>query len=431
MKKVVIIFLALILSFQLISAVEINILKTNQTLSSGETLIAKVSANFIQPITKENVFFYEGPVFDTNFQVSLDYDVIKINDEFYIYAILLDKTEGNYSVAIENARYRKGTEITDERIVGNFSIDSQTADFYVKPGVIVTSDEFFIEVQNLNENNIIINVNTETNISGAREIFIDGSKSSSVSLKSGEIKKIYFQLGTGNSGLRTIELKTENSVYEIPVYIPLSVEGEQSSGASSFSFEPSELNFSLPINSVTKKIVYLYNSGNTNLTNISLSLSSSLSGFVNLSKTFIENLSAHSYTFVELSLFSQTETNIAGELNAKIESTIISSSVYLQFITNYILTNDTQYSSAKTCAELNGTLYDTKIQSCDKDPIYAKDNICCLGVVSKTKSSNTGTIIAVILIAVIIAGLVWFYFAKFRKTKKPINFFKAAQPKKF
>ncbi|MDD5012667.1 MAG: hypothetical protein PHQ66_03440 [Candidatus Nanoarchaeia archaeon] len=430
-KKSLTILFVLILSFQLISAVEINVLAENKTLSSGETLIAKVSANFIQPITKENVFFYQGSVLDSNFQISLDYDVIKIGDEFYIYAILLNKPEGNYTVTVENARYMKGASISEETIVGEFSIDSQTADFYVKPGVISTSGDFFVEVQNLNENTITVSVDTETNISEARQIFVGGSKTASVSLKSGEIKKIYFTLGTGESGLRYIGLKTDNLIYEIPVYIPLSLEGGATSDASSFSFEPSELNISLPINSVTKKIVYLYNSGNKNFTNVSLYFSNSISPFVTLSKTSIESLNADSYTFVELSFSSAAEANVDGELNAKIGDTIISSSVYLQFLSNYTSTNESQYSSAKTCAELNGKTFNRGTEKCDKDPIYAKDNVCCLGAVQKIKSSSTGTIIAVILIVVVIGGLIWFYFAKYRKTKKPINFLKAAQPKKF
>ena len=429
-KKVVIVLLTFILSMQLISAVEINVLNANATIGSGGTLIAKVSANFIQPITKENVFFYQGSILDSNFQISLDYDVIRIEDNFYIYAILLNKNEGNYSVTVENARYMKGAEISEETIVGEFSIGLQTADFYVKPGVIATSENFFVEVQNLNENSIIVEVNTETNLS-AREILVSGSKTASVSLKSGEIKKINFQLGAGESGLRYIELKTENSIYEIPVYIPLGLEGEQTSESASFTFEPSELNLSLPINSATKKIVYLYNSGNKNITNISLYFSDSLLPFVTISKTLIEELNADSYTFVELSFLSATETNLQGELNAKIDDTIISSSIYLQFVSNYAPSNETEYSSIKPCAELNGTLYDSQIKKCDKQPFNSYDGICCLGTLSNIKSNDSGKIIAVILIILVIVGLLWFYFAKFRKTKKPINFLKAAQPKKF
>jgi len=417
------IFLVLVLSFQLISSAEIVM---NENFSQGETLIAKVSANFIQPITKQNIFFYEGSVLDSNFQVSLDYDVVKLNEDFYVYAILLNKNEGAYSMTVENAEYREGTEINDERIVKNFSITSAKADFYVKPGVISASDDFSIEVQNLNANDIAINVNTNTNISGVREIFVENAKVHSLSLNSGEIDEINFQLGAGESSLRTIELKTNNTLYEVLVYMPFG-EGGTTSGAILFSFEPSVINFSLPANSVTKKVIYLYNSGNSNLTNISLYLSDSLFANANLSQTLVGQLDAHSSASIELSLYSSAESNIEGELNARIGDTIISSSVFLQFAANYVPSNVTEYSSTKNCAELNGTLYDSKTEKCSTDPFRVRDGICCLGTLQKISSDNTGKIIAGIIIALVLGGLIWFYFAKYRKTKKPVNLLKIAE----
>lgn len=423
MKKLLMTFLILVLSLQLISSAEIVM---NENFSQGETLIAKVSANFIQPITKQNIFFYEGSVLDSNFQISLDYDVIKINEDFYVYAILLNKNEGAYSMTVENAEYREGTEIKDDRIVRNFSITSAKADFYVKPGVISASEDFSIEVQNLNANDITINVNTDTNISGVREIFVENAKTYSLSLNSGEIEEINFQLGTGESSLRTIELKTNNTIYEIPVYMPLG-EGGTTPETIAFSFEPSVINFSLPSGSVTKKTVYLYNSGNSNLTNISLYLSDSLSANANLSQTLVEQIDAHSSVAVELSLYSSAESNVEGELNARIGDTIISSSVFLQFSANYVPSNVTEYSSTKNCAELNGTLYDSKTEKCSNDPFRVRDGICCLGTLQKISSDNTGKIIAGVIIALVLGGLIWFYFAKYRKTKKPVNLLKIAE----
>ena len=58
MKKVLIIFLALFL-FPIISAVEIE-MKDN--FDQGETLIAKISGNFYEAISEENVIFYRGHV---------------------------------------------------------------------------------------------------------------------------------------------------------------------------------------------------------------------------------------------------------------------------------------------------------------------------------------------------------------------------------
>lgn len=428
MKKEVFILISIIfLLFPLVSAAEIIM---NDVYSSGETLVAKVSGNFIEPLTKSNVFFYQGPVLDSNFQVSFDYDVIKLGTDFYIYAILLDKTEGEYSLSLENIKYMKGSQISEEDIVKNFSIDSQTADFSVKPGMVVAQKDFSVEVQNLNENPITVEINTATNISGAREIFVDKSRTSSLNLLSGQKKKINFQLGEGKLGMRTIQLKTDKTIYEMPIYIPESF-GQSTAESIFFSLEPSELNLSIPLNKTEKKVIYLYNLGEENLTDFTISLSESLTNFVNLSTKSVDKLDAHSSVPIELFFSSTTPAKANGELLAQTKNLIVSSSIFLQFSKNATQLNAT-CSTTRTCEELNGTTYDSKTYECDQTPCRAKDQICCLGNLKKLKKAgSSGTTIAIILTAVVILALVWFYFAKYRKTKKPINLLKMARPKKF
>ena len=114
MKKILIIFLILFL-FPMISAVEV---KMNNNFSQGETLTAKISGNFFEAISGENVVFYRGHV-----RTSIIPFVSKINGEFYIYAQLLDKSPNNYSLVIENTKYYQGSKIVEEDIVKNFSIN--------------------------------------------------------------------------------------------------------------------------------------------------------------------------------------------------------------------------------------------------------------------------------------------------------------------
>src|SRR3989344_4174790 len=96
-----------------ISAVEVIM---DSSFSSGETLLAKISGNFIDQITRENVFFYRGHV-----KIPAIYGVVKIEDEFYIYSISTGKTQGNYSLAIEGVRYMRATEVVDDDIILNFT----------------------------------------------------------------------------------------------------------------------------------------------------------------------------------------------------------------------------------------------------------------------------------------------------------------------
>jgi len=196
MKKFLIVFIFLfLLSF--FSAASINM---NEEFDSGETLIANIKGNFVTPITDSNVFFYRGHV-----RIPLTYDVQKINNEYYVYAQLLDKEENNYSISIEDVTYFVGSGTSTEDIVKTFTITNLTADFSVNPGFLYTSKDFSLELRNLQES----------------EITVDNSEGESLDLLSGEIKDLDFDISNmaNETGLVFIELSTENLIYSIPIYI--------------------------------------------------------------------------------------------------------------------------------------------------------------------------------------------------------------------
>jgi len=82
MKKLFLLFFLILLSFQLISAVEFDL---KQNFSNGETIITKVSGNFINPIARGNVFFYREP---EHVRIPIDYGIMKVGSEYYIYVLL-------------------------------------------------------------------------------------------------------------------------------------------------------------------------------------------------------------------------------------------------------------------------------------------------------------------------------------------------------
>ena len=214
MKKTILILLAfLILILPLMSAVEVD-MKTE--FSQGETLMAEISGNFLEYLEKENIFFYREHV-----KIPLDYDIAKIDDKYYVYAQLGDKTPNNYSLRIENVRYMQGVNIVEEDIIKNFVITDGLADFKVNPGFIIADEAFAIEVQNLRNFKIEIDINenkTSTGKSLFESLFSLGTFESDIELFSGEIKDLEFDLGNETS-FNFIELKTENITYKIPVYV--------------------------------------------------------------------------------------------------------------------------------------------------------------------------------------------------------------------
>ena len=215
MKKILIIFLALFL-FPIISAIEID-MKDN--FDQGETLIAKISGNFYEAISEENVIFYRGRV-----RTSIIPFVSKINNEFYIYANLLDKSPNNYSIVIEDAKYYQGNQIIEEDITKNFIINENFADFSIDKGFVITKEDFFIKVKNLQDYKITINlgsVNYDKEEGFFASLFSEkkiSENSNSITLNPGEVKKIYFKVEDFEE-LSLIELSTGNLDYEILVYV--------------------------------------------------------------------------------------------------------------------------------------------------------------------------------------------------------------------
>jgi len=419
MKKSII-FILILLVFPLVSSVEFEM---GSNFSQGETLFAKVSGNFLDPILKENIFFYRGHV-----RSPTEFDVKKIEDEFYIYALLGEKSSNNYSIVIRDVRYMKGNQISKEEITANFFIEDKTADFSIEPGFIFTEDNFFLTVQNLQEKKITLyyKIKNETiKEKGFFESLFGGAKESkgeSITLLSGEIKKINFASeNLEKNKLIFIGLSTENTYYNVPVFLSHStiIPDEKE---KRFIFDPPTLNVSIPINSKTNRIVYLSNIGEETLENISLILSDSLKPYINLSTEKIEELKINSTHKIDLSIFSTEAKNLKGTIRARTgeENLFAYLEIDLEILKSHI---SPDLPITKTCSELNGTICNYNTEECDGETVNTKDAICCLGTCKEKKKSATGMIIGWIIIILILVFLSWFFFKKYRKTKRPTPFF--------
>ena len=148
MRRGLIFLVLVLLVFPIISAVDVE-LKT--VYNQGETLVAKISGNFVDQPTTNNIAFYRGHV-----KIPMVFGLEKIEDDFYVYALLLDKSEGEYSLRIDGVKYYRATEIVEEEIIQNFSISGQITAFSVNPGFIVTGEDFSVNIKNLQDSRIIV-----------------------------------------------------------------------------------------------------------------------------------------------------------------------------------------------------------------------------------------------------------------------------------
>lgn len=398
-------------------------------LDQGETLMARVSGNFLEPIFKNNVLLYRGHV-----RVGFDPQIAKIGQDYYIYAQLLGKNQNNYSLHIKEAQYTTiEGGVSEEDLVKDFSITGQTADFLISPGFIVTEQDFSIDVQNLQDHEITINIKTngdtvpESNESstGLFGLLFGGEEEQEtetgtlVTLGEGEAKKITFEaIDITEPTFKIIILSTPNLKYEVPVYMTPSEEALEEE-QKSFMFSPAILNISMATDSTATRMIYLYNDGKTLLENINLSVSESLEDYVDLSIEQIEDLEENESIKITLTITADSEEGIVdGQIKARENTSFQTySAVFLTFIKDYqpVGGNITLIDPAilKTCEEMGGSICQDD-EECTEETKHARDGNCCLGDCEEVKKDNRGKIIGWIIIIVVVILLLWF----FKKTRK-------------
>ena len=395
-----------ILVIPLISAIEFEI---KPVYDQGETLSSKFSGNFINPILPENIYFYRGHV-----RVPILYDIIKINDEYYIYALLSETQlvpNANYSIIIKDVRYYKGSQIIKDEIQRNFTISEKLADFSLNPGFIVTNKDFFVKVQNLQETKINIDISSKT-ILGADDLLIyqydlTTNENKSIILNSGEIRKIDFSINDiKQTTFKTIFLDSLSTHYEIPVYIFRNKTDEIITASSKFRFNPVEMNFSSVLKDKQTKYIYLYNTGQTKLENIKLEVSEKLSPYIKLSAYEIDELEEGSEIKIEMYSESKKEVLADGYISAKTENNSITLPILINFKKDYVPTNDSNGGFDNGSGNVNPPI---------RNQTDGGDGNNFL------TSFLSGKVIGWSIIIILVLLLIWFYFKKYRKAEKKID----------
>ena len=420
--------LILLLILPLASAIELTY---DETLNQGQTLILKISGNFVEPIQDDNIYFYRQHV-----AVPFNYDFMKLGEDYYLYATTSGKTVDNYSIIIKDAEYYVlGGTTSDDDIVVNFSIVEGYADFSVSPGYILTDDDFSIDVQNIQDISIEIQIQTEKEESSGSffsMIFgVNQGESTSLTLGAGEIESIDFGLeNLTNATLNTIYLSTENTEYEIPVYVILAGEEEAIEPNPSFKFESQEVNITLATNSSTTRTVYILNNGNSDLENISLKLTGDLIDYIYLDSLTIDDLGFNDSEKITLNIISgEVEGTFSGRLEARNYNLTLydSMNITINLLKDYIPLdnttteeNGTTTTTSQTCEELEGVICETG-QRCSKEQLNAKDGVCCMGECTNKTTSSKGKLVGWTIIIFLFLLAVWFYRVKYRRQRRAVN----------
>ncbi|MCK5614958.1 hypothetical protein KAR91_74535, partial [Candidatus Pacearchaeota archaeon] len=198
MKKSLIAILILTLLLPSVLAIEVTL---KDELKTGETFLAKFSGNFIDPVLRDNVAFYRVTG-GKHTLIPADYDVVKIDEEYYVWAIL-PEAEDNYTIEIKDVRYKVGTSESTDDIITPFNVVGELASFQISPGVVYTNGNFEISMQNMLNEKISVEIVTST-VSGDSAKFwffepiIEVEDKVTLELRSGEGKSVNFRVDAIN-----------------------------------------------------------------------------------------------------------------------------------------------------------------------------------------------------------------------------------------
>jgi len=400
MKKSLV-FLLIFLFLPFVLAIETNL---KEKYRPGETLIIEISGNFIEPLKPSDILFYSGRLY-----VPLIYDITKIQNTYYLYALLPEK-ERNYSLIIKNAHYIEAGQEIQKDLRFNFSVSGNLSFFSVNPGFIIT------------DKNFDINVESKLNTIDIKTEFLNSTKE--ISVGTGQTKKIPFSISEiKNFTVTTITLSAEDTSYKIPVVIFPTEISEEPKTSSDLRFSKSIENFTVLKNSDFQFEVTLLNIGQEDINNISIL--TDLKDIITINPEKITKLFAGTSQKINLTINSNKEGIYNGTLSAYSGNYTAQS-----FITIITLEDkeeleevieESEITQEKTCSELGG-LFCEEDEKCEGISRLTIDGLCCIGECKKEKS-GAGKTIALLVIIVILALIGFLVFKKLkskRKTQKEI-----------
>lgn len=411
----------------------------------GETFLAKISGDFIEPLQKKSILFYRE-----HERVPFDFDMIKMNEYYYISSQLLWKAEGDYSIVLKDIKYLDFGRIVEEDIKKDFSISSDRADFSISPAFVSTNDDFHIRVQNLKDSEIKIGVSfgdlieeEESKVGFFESLFgIGGSKENSkdedskrleyreFTLKERESKNIPFEIEKTEEDILTfVTIENDNLVYQIPIFI----QGVDFEERESIEVSPSEIKIHISSDSESERKISIENDGSIYLSNISIKVSDNIKPYLVLSTENITSLEENSTKEIDVEIIPNGTSGLF-EGQITINSNFVYSYVYvlLNFSESYIPINgEEDYPPEgevifKNCAEIGGIIC-RRGERCSGESRITKDGVCCLEECEEIEDSPIAKIIGWLIIIGLIGFIVFFFLIRYKVIEKPTDLLKIAK----
>jgi|SRR3989344_1884639 len=398
MKKQIAFVIFVVLVFFLSGKVYAISTDMKQTYSPGETAIVKISGNLLEPISPSQIEFKR-----INVGVPFLYDVKKLGEDYYLWFILpLNESQKNYTLIIRDVATTVGGISKKVDFMQNFSSAGNITDYTIRPGFVMTEEDF----------TIIIALNGDED----KSIDTDFPTSSSFLLKPGE-NLFYFSIkNVENTGLLNIKI----GYYSLPAYIIKNNSVRRIN--NSLRVEPSEINsLHLIQNKSADYSFRVINDGVNIVKDIYLDYDDTIFSIKPSKKV---TLYPKNWTYYNVSVKSAFTKNISEIIFFKSDQNNISIAVPIKIkfvakIFNETRINNATNSSLYTCRELLGEQCSSQ-QTCTGEFILSSDGACCTDKCVLSQESSSKAWIGYLIAAIVIIGLGYLYF-KYKKVKPEKN----------
>ena len=392
-----------VISSLLLIFLSMNAAAVSTTLKSsylpGETIIAEISGNILQPIEKTQVELKRGHITTPS-----EYDLKRLGDRYFIWAIA-PNTENNYTLIIKDIVTTVSGKTESIHFEQNFSVTGNLTDYFIKPGFIFTREDFAVEIQ-LNEDS-------------TKKITVDFPFTKEILLKPGK-NLVQFSLEESNaSGFLEINI----GKYIFPIYIIRGSENETMQEKSTIFLEPKAI---ISTTLIKDNLVYpfkIINSGDKSISNLTISYNTDIFK-INTS----ESIKINTHDFVELSvkiispINEEMKKNGINEfIKVKIKDAEFDLPITIRFTENkseektpYLENGIVYY-----CKELRGTVCSAE-EICDGNIQATIDGACCIGSCNPPQTKGSKSWIGYLIVGIVLI-LIVFIFLKYKRTKVETN----------
>ena len=381
-KEILIILFLFTLILALPSILASSIQLSKDSYQPQETLQAQITGNFISLTSSEIKIYKQGAVHENPVLSGLT----KQDDVYYFYA-LLPSQEGNYTLKIQD-----GQNILTQ----DFAIQHTNASYLsINPGFIETDKDFSINIKSLGGDSTIT-----TTFQGDTENY---------SLIQDSEKTLYFSVSNSTDNTLTI------NDYNIPVFI--TTPRSNSSLITEFSdlvFIPYLLNATVVSGNNYLFKINLENLGDSNITNISLSSDINAS----FDTPIIPILDSKDSVQISTTIFIPNQNNFSGNLIADYDNNQVELPVSFEVTTNQsdVDLSGTSQTESLSCTQIGTICLDT--QQCNGNITASLEGACCIGSCTDIPTTSYTTYIG-ILLAVILIGIIGYFYLKMKKKQVP------------